>query len=94
MLVGWKAIAAYMAEHGGPASDRHVRRLVYAKKPLPVYSYGRGCQVHAVSDEIDVWLDLRRTHAGARHVAEHVRSCPPSSRRAAKRGSIQDRRSA
>lgn len=82
ILVGWKAIAAFLGSIGGPCSERMARYL--GEQGLPAYQTSRSGRVQAIDDDVRRWWDARKKLVGAAHVAEWCHRLPRSRSKVAK----------
>lgn len=82
ILVGWKAIAAFLDSIGGPSSERMARYL--GSEGLPAYQTSQSGRVQAYADDVRRWWEARKKLVGAKHVAEWCQRLPRSRRKSLK----------
>jgi hypothetical protein len=87
-LSGWKEIAKFCAENGGPGSIRQLRELATKDKSCPIYGPADGFgNVVAVREKLAIWLQCRLIPLSMRSVADRAeerRVAPKAKKKATK----------
>jgi len=75
ILTGWKAIIPCSVAHGGPGSERHLRRL--GKHGIPIFRPVGGGVVRANEAKLVLWLETRYVPIGAEQIGKRFQRKKP-----------------